>query len=112
MFILKMARLDISREQGHPVNQGVLCAKGSAGIMQHYFFSFIYALKRVGERGEGKLSRLAGKGTDTATEWLAPIYKNNPEKLAFLLEEPVTGTTGWWAQQFGTSFAAHGGFFR
>ena len=26
----------IEGNRDHPVNQGVLCAKGSAGIMQHY----------------------------------------------------------------------------
>ena len=39
----------------HPVNQGVLCAKGSAGIMQHYSPARLdKPLLRVGERGSGE----------------------------------------------------------
>ena len=39
----------------HPVNRGVLCAKGSAGIMQHYSPARLRKpLKRLGERGAGE----------------------------------------------------------
>lgn len=42
----------------HPVNQGVLCAKGSAGIMQHYSPARLdKPLLRVGERGFGLFAR-------------------------------------------------------
>jgi len=104
----------IEGNKDHPVNQGVLCAKGSAGIMQHYAPSRLSTpLKRVGKRGEGKFEPISWEeALDTATEWLAPIYKNNPEKLAFFTgRDQSQGLTGWWAQQFGTqNFAAHGGF--
>src|SRR5687768_18385345 len=41
----------------HPVNQGVLCAKGSAGIMQHYSPARLdKPLLRVGERGSDRKS--------------------------------------------------------
>ncbi len=44
----------IEGNRDHPVNRGVLCAKGSAGIMQHYSPARLRKpLKRVGERGSG-----------------------------------------------------------
>src|SRR6185503_14926083 len=39
----------------HPVNKGVICAKGSAGIKQHYSPARLRKpLLRVGERGAGE----------------------------------------------------------
>src|SRR3546814_13651180 len=44
----------IEGNRDHPVNKGVLCAKGSAGIMNHYSPARLTKpLKRVGERGKG-----------------------------------------------------------
>jgi len=44
----------IEGNRDHPVNKGVLCAKGSAGIMQHYSPARLRSpLKRVGPRGSG-----------------------------------------------------------
>jgi sulfite dehydrogenase (quinone) subunit SoeA len=104
----------IEGNKDHPVNQGVLCAKGSAGIMQHYAPSRLsQPLKRVGERGEGKFEPISwDEALEMAASWLAPIYKKDPKKLAFFTgRDQSQGLTGWWAQQFGTqNFAAHGGF--
>ena len=104
----------IEGNKDHPVNQGVLCAKGSAGIMQHYAPSRLsQPLKRVGERGEGKFEPISwDEALDMTASWLAPIYKKDPKKLAFFTgRDQSQGLTGWWAQQFGTqNFAAHGGF--
>ena len=104
----------IEGNKDHPVNQGVLCAKGSAGIMQHYAPSRLsQPLKRVGERGEGKFESISwDEALEMAASWLAPIYKKDPKKLAFFTgRDQSQGLTGWWAQQFGTqNFAAHGGF--
>ena len=45
----------IEGNRDHPVNKGVLCAKGSAGIMTHYSPARLRKpLKRVGERGAGE----------------------------------------------------------
>ena len=42
----------IEGNRDHPVNKGVLCAKGSAGIMQHYSPARLSKpLLRTGERG-------------------------------------------------------------
>ena len=48
----------IQGNPAHPVNKGVLCAKGSAGIMQHYSPARLHKpLLRIGERGAGEFLR-------------------------------------------------------
>ncbi len=50
----------IEGNRDHPVNRGVLCAKGSAGIMQHYAPARLNApLKRVGPRGSGEFQEIS-----------------------------------------------------
>jgi anaerobic selenocysteine-containing dehydrogenase len=104
----------IEGNRDHPVNQGVLCAKGSAGIMQHLSPARLQSpLKRVGKRGEGKFEPISwDEAMSMATSWLKPIRENDPRKLAFFTgRDQSQALTGWWAQQFGTpNFAAHGGF--
>ena len=104
----------IEGNRDHPVNQGVLCAKGSAGIMQHYSPARLRApMKRVGPRGSGQFEEISwDEALGIATGWLAPIRKSDPKKLAFFTgRDQSQALTGWWAQQFGTpNFAAHGGF--
>jgi anaerobic selenocysteine-containing dehydrogenase len=104
----------IEGNRDHPVNQGVLCAKGSAGIMQHLSPARLRApLKRVGPRGSGEFEEITWEeALSTATDWLAPIRAKDPKKLAFFTgRDQSQALTGWWAQQFGTpNFAAHGGF--
>lgn len=98
----------------HPVNKGVLCAKGSAGIMQHYSPARLARpLLRVGERGAGEFREIEWEeALQLATSWLAPIRERNPDELAFFTgRDQSQALTGWWAQQFGTvNYAAHGGF--
>lgn len=98
----------------HPVNQGVLCAKGSAGIMQHYSPARLdKPLLRVGERGRGEFKEIEwDEALRIAAGWLAPIRERNPDELAFFTgRDQSQALTGWWAQQFGTvNYAAHGGF--
>ena len=98
----------------HPVNRGVLCAKGSAGIMQHYSPARLSKpLLRVGERGSGEFREIEwDEALQLATDWLAPIRARNPDELAFFTgRDQSQALTGWWAQQFGTiNYAAHGGF--
>ncbi|MBZ0130505.1 MAG: molybdopterin-dependent oxidoreductase [Rhodobacteraceae bacterium] len=104
----------IEGNRDHPVNKGVLCAKGSAGIMQHYAPSRLKApMKRVGERGEGKFEEITwDEAFGIAESWLRPIRETNPEKLAFFTgRDQSQSLTSWWAQAFGTpNYAAHGGF--
>ena len=104
----------IEGNKDHPVNRGVLCAKGSAGIMQHYSPARLKSpMKRVGERGEGKFEDISwDEAFDIAAGWLKPIRETAPEKLAFFTgRDQSQSMTSWWAQQFGTpNYAAHGGF--
>ncbi len=98
----------------HPVNRGVLCAKGSAGIMQHNSPARLTKpLKRVGERGKGEFQEIEwDEALDTVAGWLGAIRDDDPKKLAFFTgRDQSQALTGWWASQFGTpNYAAHGGF--
>jgi anaerobic selenocysteine-containing dehydrogenase len=98
----------------HPVNQGVLCGKGSAGIMNQYSPARLTApLKRVGPRGSGEFAEISWEeALATATGWLGEVRATEPKKLAFFTgRDQSQSFTGWWAKQFGTpNFAAHGGF--
>jgi sulfite dehydrogenase (quinone) subunit SoeA len=98
----------------HPVNKGVLCAKGSAGIMQQYSpAKLTKPLIRVGERGSGEFREIEWEeAISTAVDWLKPIRETDPKKLAFFTgRDQSQALTGWWATQFGTpNYAAHGGF--
>ena len=104
----------IEGNRDHPVNQGVLCAKGSAGIMQVNAPSRLRApLKRVGPRGSGEFEEISwDEALDLAVSWLEPIRQKDPSKLAFFTgRDQSQSFTGFWAQNFGTpNFAAHGGF--
>ncbi|NKB60536.1 MAG: molybdopterin-dependent oxidoreductase [Alphaproteobacteria bacterium] len=98
----------------HPVNGGVLCAKGSAGIMQYRSPARLKKpLRRVGPRGSGEFKEIEWEeALDIATAWLARARATNPRKLAFFTgRDQSQALTSWWAQQFGTpNYAAHGGF--
>ncbi|MEM7239321.1 MAG: molybdopterin-dependent oxidoreductase, partial [Pseudomonadota bacterium] len=104
----------IEGNRRHPVNKGVLCAKGSAGIMQHYSPARLRKpLKRVGERGSGQFQEIEwDEALDIAAGWLAEVRKDDPKKLAFFTgRDQSQSFTSWWAQQYGTpNYAAHGGF--
>ncbi|MFW2589678.1 molybdopterin oxidoreductase family protein [Sagittula sp. SSi028] len=108
----KVAYIEGNRD--HPVNKGVLCAKGSAGIMQHNSPARLRApLRRVGPRGSGEFEEISwDEALDLAVSWMKPLRDTAPEKLAFFTgRDQSQSLTGWWAQQFGTpNFAAHGGF--
>jgi len=98
----------------HPVNRGVICAKGSSGIMQHYSPARLSKpLLRVGERGTREFREIEWEeALALATKWLGDIRARNPDELAFFTgRDQSQALTGWWAQQFGTiNYAAHGGF--
>ena len=104
----------IEGNPAHPVNRGVLCAKGSAGIMQHYSPARLdKPLLRVGERGENKFREIEwDEALDLAAGWLRETRAKDPDRLAFFTgRDQSQALTGWWAQQYGTiNYAAHGGF--
>lgn len=104
----------IQGNPNHPVNKGVLCAKGSAGIMtQESPAKLTKPLKRTGPRGSGEFKEIEwDEALDIATGWLARVRATNPARLAFFTgRDQSQSLTSWWAQQFGTpNYAAHGGF--
>ena len=104
----------IEGNRDHPVNRGVLCGKGAAGIMQHLSPARLRApLRRTGPRGSGEFEEITwDEALETATAWLAPLRETAPEKLAFFTgRDQSQSFTGWWAQAYGTpNYAAHGGF--
>jgi anaerobic selenocysteine-containing dehydrogenase len=104
----------IEGNRDHPVNRGVLCAKGSAGIMQHYAPARLDSpLLRTGPRGSGQFRKISwDEALSLATEWLGDVRAKDPKKLAFFTgRDQSQSLTGFWAQQFGTpNYAAHGGF--
>ena len=104
----------IDGNQDHPVNRGVLCGKGSAGIMQHYSPARLQApLLRVGPRGSGQFKEISwDEALQIATTWLGDVRKTNPRRMAFFTgRDQSQSLTGWWAIQYGTpNYAAHGGF--
>lgn len=100
----------------HPVNKGVWCAKGGAGIMTQYSPARLTTplMREPGsERGEG---RLVPVDWDTAlnqvAQWLGEIRATDPRRLAYFTgRDQMQAFNGYWAQQFGTpNWAAHGGF--
>ncbi|TQV66651.1 molybdopterin oxidoreductase family protein [Aliiroseovarius halocynthiae] len=108
----KVAYIEGNRD--HPVNKGVLCGKGSSGIMQHYAPSRLRApLKRVGPRGSGEFEEISwDEALEMAVGWMGPLRNEDPSKLAFFTgRDQSQSFTSWFAQSYGTpNYAAHGGF--
>ncbi|WP_284163173.1 molybdopterin oxidoreductase family protein [Frigidibacter sp. SD6-1] len=104
----------IEGNRDHPVNRGVLCAKGASGIMQVTAPSRLRApLRRVGPRGSGAFEEISwDEALGLAVQWLGPLRATAPEKLAFFTgRDQSQSFTSFWAQNFGTpNYAAHGGF--
>src|SRR5262245_35617848 len=104
----------IAGNKDHPVNRGVICGKGSAGIMQHLSPARLRKpLLRTGPRGSGEFREIEWEeALALAAERLARIRATDPKRLAFFTgRDQSQSLTGWWASRFGTpNYAAHGGF--
>ena len=106
----------IQGNPNHPVNRGVLCAKGNAGIMKQESpakLSKPLMRKPGSERGAGEFEEISwDRALDVLTERLRKIRNSDPKKLAYFTgRDQMQALTGLWAQQFGTcNWAAHGGF--
>ena len=104
----------IEGNRDHPVNKGVLCGKGAAGIMQHYSPARLQApLLRVGPRGSGDFTRdLLGRGPGAGDAMAGRGAQDRPQEARLLHRprpEPVAD--GLVGHEYGTpNFAAHGGF--
>ena len=106
----------IQGNRNHPTNQGVLCAKGSAGIMKQYSTAKLTQplMRKPGtERGEGIYEPISwDQALDVLTDRLEEIRATDPSKLGYFTgRDQMQALTGLWAQQFGTpNWSAHGGF--
>jgi sulfite dehydrogenase (quinone) subunit SoeA len=100
----------------HPLNQGVLCAKGSSGIMKQYSPARLtqpLRRKAGAERGAGEFEPISWEETFAILEErLGKIRATDPKKFAlFTGRDQMQALTGLFARQFGTpNYAAHGGF--
>ncbi len=100
----------------HPINKGVLCAKGNAGIMKQKSPAKLNQplLRKAGTaRGDGEFESISWeRAIELLTERLRKIRETDPKKLAFFTgRDQMQALTGFWASQFGTiNWSAHGGF--
>jgi anaerobic selenocysteine-containing dehydrogenase len=100
----------------HPLNKGVICAKGSSGIMKQKSPARLTQplLRKPGsERGAGEFEPISWeRALGMLTERLAHLRATDPKKFAlFTGRDQMQALTGLFARQFGTpNYAAHGGF--
>ncbi|WP_127478326.1 sulfite dehydrogenase subunit SoeA [Sulfurivermis fontis] len=106
----------IQGNPNHPLNKGVICAKGSSGIMKQYSPARLtrpLRRKAGAERGAGEFEPISWEEAfATIEERLAHIRATDPKKFAlFTGRDQMQALTGLFAKQFGTpNYAAHGGF--
>ncbi len=100
----------------HPINKGVICAKGSAGIMKQLSPARLTQplLRKPGsERGAGEFEPISwGRAFGLLEQRLSRIRATDPKRFAlFTGRDQMQALTGLFARQFGTpNYAAHGGF--
>jgi len=100
----------------HPINQGVICAKGASGIMKQYSPARLTRplRRRSGaERGAADFEPISwDEAFALIEERLARIRASDPKRFAlFTGRDQMQALTGLFARQFGTpNYAAHGGF--
>lgn len=106
----------IEGNPNHPLNQGVICAKGSSGIMKQYSPARLTQplRRRAGaERGTSDFEVITwDEAFQLLTDRLAHLRATDPKKFAlFTGRDQMQALTGLFAKQFGTpNYAAHGGF--
>jgi anaerobic selenocysteine-containing dehydrogenase len=106
----------IDGNPNHPINKGVICAKGSAGIMKQQSPARLTRplLRKPGsERGAGEFEPISWeRAFEILATRLAGIRATDPRKFAlFTGRDQMQALTGLFARQFGTpNYAAHGGF--
>ncbi len=100
----------------HPLNKGVICAKGASGIMKQYSPARLTKpLKRKAgaDRGDAQFEEISwDEAFDIMEERLGHLRATDPKKFAlFTGRDQMQALTGMFAKQFGTpNYAAHGGF--
>jgi sulfite dehydrogenase (quinone) subunit SoeA len=100
----------------HPLNKGVICAKGASGIMKQYSPARLtQPLKRKdgAARGDAQFEPISwDEAFSTIATRLQKLRETDPKKFAlFTGRDQMQALTGLFAKQFGTpNYAAHGGF--
>ena len=100
----------------HPLNKGIICAKGSSGIMKQYSPARLTKpLKRKegSDRGDAQFEVISwDEAFDIMEERLGHLRATDPKKFAmFTGRDQMQALTGLFAKNFGTpNYAAHGGF--
>ncbi|ADC63403.1 sulfite dehydrogenase subunit SoeA [Allochromatium vinosum] len=106
----------IDGNPNHPLNKGVICAKGSSGIMKQYSPGRLtqpLRRKAGAERGESAFEVISwDEAFAMLEERLAKLRAEDPKKFAlFTGRDQMQALTGLFAKQYGTpNYAAHGGF--
>jgi sulfite dehydrogenase (quinone) subunit SoeA len=106
----------IDGNPNHPINKGVICAKGASGIMKQSSPARLTRplLRKAGsERGAGEFEPISWERAFEILETrLAKIRASDPKRFAlFTGRDQMQALTSMFARQFGTpNYAAHGGF--
>ncbi len=106
----------IEGNPNHPLNHGVICAKGSSGIMKQVSPARLtkpLRRKPGAHRGDSEFEEISWKeAMDMLAERLGKLRGTDPKKFAlFTGRDQMQALTGMFAKQFGTpNYAAHGGF--
>jgi anaerobic selenocysteine-containing dehydrogenase len=99
----------------HPLNKGVICAKGASGIMKQYSPARLTKplMRKPGsDRGDNDFEEISwDKAFSVMEERLAHIRATDPKKFAlFTGRDQMQALTGLFSKQYGTpNYAAHGG---
>ncbi len=100
----------------HPLNKGVICAKGASGIMKQYSPARLRKplLRRKGaDRGSNDFEEISWeRAFGIMEERLRHIRATDPKKFALITgRDQMQALTGLFSKQFGTpNYSAHGGF--
>ncbi|MDR9436387.1 MAG: molybdopterin oxidoreductase family protein [Thiohalophilus sp.] len=100
----------------HPLNKGIICAKGSSGIMKQYSPARLTKplMRKPGaNRGDAEFEEISwDQAFDMLEERLSHLRATDPKKFAlFTGRDQMQALTGLFAKQYGTpNYAAHGGF--
>ncbi|MGV6826919.1 MAG: molybdopterin oxidoreductase family protein [bacterium] len=100
----------------HPLNQGVICAKGASGIMKQYSPARLtkpLRRKKNAKRGDAQFEEISwDEALQIMEDRLGKIRETDPRKFALITgRDQMQALTGLFAKQYGTpNYSAHGGF--
>ena len=100
----------------HPLNKGVICAKGASGVMKQQSPARLTQplIRKAGtDRGAGDYEEISWEEVfKLLGDRLQTLRETDPKKFAlFTGRDQMQALTGMFAKQFGTpNYAAHGGF--